>query len=67
MLQIAGNDKIRPMKRPRRPLRTLIRTVAIIGGLWGGWLAAGSLNDHRIDVPRRIVPATQPAPNLPPH
>jgi hypothetical protein len=63
MRQIAENGKIPLMKRLRRPLRTLIRTVAIIGGLWGGWLAAGSLNDRRIDVPRRVIPATQPAPS----
>jgi hypothetical protein len=67
MLQIAKTGKIPPVKRPRRPIRFVIRTIAIIGGLWGGWLAAGSLNDHRIDVPRRIVPATQPSSNLPPH
>jgi hypothetical protein len=41
-----------------------IRIVAVIGGLYGGWLLAGALNDHRIDIPRPIpkplVPTSQP-------
>ncbi|MGD0463377.1 MAG: hypothetical protein ABSB74_12905 [Tepidisphaeraceae bacterium] len=55
------------MKRPRRSLGILIRTLAIVLGLWGGWLAAGALNDHRIDIPRRIVPASRPSPASPSH
>ena len=37
----------------------LIRAVAIFVGLWGGWRAAGALNDRRIDIPRP-VPTTRP-------
>jgi hypothetical protein len=60
---VKGTRVKRPdMKRPRRSLRFLVRTIAIVLGLWGGWLAAGALNDHRIDIPRRIVPASQPSP-----
>lgn len=51
------------MKQPGRKggLRIIVRVLAIIAGLWGGWLAAGVLNDHRIDIPRRLVPASQPS------
>ncbi len=51
------------MKQPggKRGLRMIVRILAIIAGLWGGWLAAGVLNDHRIDIPRRLVPATRPS------
>ncbi|MGD0770873.1 MAG: hypothetical protein ABSB42_22040 [Tepidisphaeraceae bacterium] len=49
----------------KRGFRRAIRIGLVIGGLWGGWLAAGALNDHRIDVPRRIAPATQLSPAMP--
>jgi hypothetical protein len=39
----------------------LIQAVAILAGLWGGWVAAGMLNNHRDDVPRPIPPAAAPA------
>jgi hypothetical protein len=39
----------------------LLRAIVITAGLWGGWLLAGAMNDHRIDIPRRLVPATQPS------
>ncbi|MGD0540650.1 MAG: hypothetical protein ABSB33_03930 [Tepidisphaeraceae bacterium] len=55
------------MTRPRRSLGILVRVLAIVLGLWGGWLAAGAMNDHRIDIPRRIVPATRPSPGSPSH
>jgi hypothetical protein len=38
----------------------LIQTVAIIAGLWGGWIAAGILNDRRSDIPRPVPPTTMP-------
>jgi hypothetical protein len=38
----------------------LIQVLAIIAGLWGGWIAAGILNDHRSDVPRPVPPTTMP-------
>jgi len=43
----------------RKRLGYLIRLAAIVAGLWGGWLLAGALNDHRSDVPRPI-PTTRP-------
>ena len=45
----------------KRGFRKAIRIALVIGGLWGGWLAAGALNDRRSDLPRRIVPASQPS------
>jgi len=38
-----------------------VRILAIIAGLYGGWLAAGALNDRRADVPRMVAPSTRPA------
>jgi len=49
----------------KRGFRRAIRIVLVIGGLWGGWLAASALNDRRGDVPRRVVPVTQPSPGMP--
>jgi hypothetical protein len=46
------------MKRIRR---RIIWLVAVGMGLCGGWLAAGALNDHRIDVPRIVSPTSQPS------
>jgi hypothetical protein len=45
--------------------RRAIRIVLVIGGLWGGWLAAGALNDRRGDIPRPLAPASQPSAPLP--
>jgi hypothetical protein len=50
---------VNPPKR-NRPMKLLLRGAAILFGLWGGWLLAGALNDHRDDVPRP-VPTTHPA------
>ena len=41
--------------------RRAIRILLVIGALWGGWLAAGALNDRRNDVPRPLAPASQPS------
>jgi hypothetical protein len=45
----------------KRGFRRAIRIALVIGGLWGGWLAASALNDRRGDVPRQVVPASQPS------
>src|ERR1700728_2832170 len=50
---------MKPLRLPRT-LRKILRIILIAGGLWGGWLAASALNDHRADIPRRVAPATQP-------
>jgi hypothetical protein len=42
-------------------IRRILRIILVAGGLWGGWLAASALNDHRSDLPRRVAPSTQPA------
>ena len=44
------------MRGTKRILRWTIRVLAIAAGLYGGWLVAGALNDHRSDVPRPIPP-----------
>jgi hypothetical protein len=48
----------------KRLRKRLIWIFGVFAGLCGGWLAAGALNDSRIDIPRPIAPAapaTQPA------
>jgi hypothetical protein len=47
--------------RIKRSLRRIVRVILVAGGLWGGWLAASALNDHRSDLPRRVAPSTQQA------
>jgi len=49
----------------KRGFRRAIRIALVIGGLWGGWLAASALNDRRGDVPRRVVPPSQPSAGMP--
>jgi hypothetical protein len=39
----------------------MIWMVGVFAGLCGGWLAAGSLNNQRIDVPRAVAPTTLPS------
>jgi hypothetical protein len=39
--------------KPRKSIpRRLIKILCIAAGLYGGWIVAGVLNDHRNDVPR---------------
>jgi hypothetical protein len=45
----------------KRLLRLPLRALFIAAGLYGGWLAAGVLNNHRNDVPRPIPPTTLPS------
>lgn len=49
----------------KRVRRKIVWLVAVAMGLCGGWLAAGALNDRRIDIPRRISPTSQPSSNAP--
>jgi hypothetical protein len=49
----------------KRVRRKIVRLIAVITGLCGGWLAAGALNDRRIDIPRMMSPTSQPSPNAP--
>jgi hypothetical protein len=39
----------------------LMRGAFILAGLYGGWLAAGSMNNQRIDLPRAVMPTTMPS------
>ncbi|MGA3065237.1 MAG: hypothetical protein ABSF29_00160 [Tepidisphaeraceae bacterium] len=49
-----------PSPKPPRTIKTAIRIAAVLVGLYGGWLLAGVLNDHRSDVPRPVPPSTRP-------
>jgi hypothetical protein len=50
------------MKRnPRRFFRLVVRGAFILAGLYGGWLAAGAMNNQRIDLPRSVMPTTSPS------
>jgi hypothetical protein len=49
----------------KRGFRRAIRILLVIGALWGGWLAAGALNDRRNDIPRPLAPASQPSSPIP--
>jgi hypothetical protein len=49
-----------PGANRRKTIRLAIRIAAIVVGLYGGWLLAGALNDHRSDVPRPVPPSTRP-------
>jgi xanthine/uracil permease len=49
----------------KRVRRKIVWLIAVAMGLCGGWLAAGALNDHRIDIPRIVSPTSQPSPSAP--
>jgi hypothetical protein len=49
----------------KRLRRKIIWLFAVVTGLCGGWLAAGALNDRRIDIPRMMSPTSQPSQNTP--
>ena len=42
-------------------VKRIVWLIAVFAGLCGGWLAAGVMNNQRIDIPRILAPATQPA------
>jgi hypothetical protein len=45
----------------RKFAKRIVWLIAVFAGLCGGWLAAGVMNDHRVDIPRILAPTTQPA------
>jgi hypothetical protein len=59
---VAGDCTICDVKRVRRKIVWLF---AVATGLCGGWLAAGALNNRRIDIPRVVSPTSQPSSNAP--
>jgi len=55
---VANQVQFAPVKRAMKKLAWLL---GIAAGLCGGWMAAGALNDGRIDIPHEVMPATQPS------
>jgi len=55
---VANQVQFVPVKRA---VKKLVWLIGITAGLCGGWMAAGSLNDGRVDIPRQVMPATQPS------
>ena len=42
------------MKPERRLPAEELKIVFVLAGAYGGWVLAGSMNDHRADLPRPI-------------
>ena len=38
----------------RRLILRWLKIVFVLAGAYGGWVLAGSMNDHRADLPRPI-------------